>query len=192
MLNNFFRTDKNIEAGKGMILISEPLLDDYYFKRSIIILTEHTDEGSIGFVINNLVDVKIVELIPKFPSFNANISIGGPVETDSLQFIHSLGNQIQGSTMIQPGLYWGGDFNELTKLIKQKKVSENDILFFLGYSGWSPNQLDDEINRDSWVVTEMSSKDILSSRKNIWKEVIMKLGDKQKVWANFPDTPDLN
>ena len=192
MLKDFFKVNNNIEAGKGRVLISEPLLDDYYFKRSIIIITEHNAEGTIGFVINNSVEVRLSELLPEFPEFDANISIGGPVSTDTLQFIHSLGDKLTGSIFVKPGLYWGGDFIELARLIKENQISEKEILFFLGYSGWSPNQLEEELKRDSWIVTDMSSENILKGNKELWKETLMSLGDKHKVWANFPDDPELN
>jgi len=192
MLNNFFKINNTLKVESGKILISEPLLDDYYFKRSIIVLTEHNEDGSVGFVINNPVDVKLNELIPDFPDFDANISIGGPVGTDTLQFIHSLGKKVKDSILIKPGLYWGGSFDSISELIKKNEISKNEILFFLGYSGWSPNQLNDEIKRDSWVVSELSSTSILSNNKNIWDEAITKLGTKQKIWTNFPSDPELN
>ncbi len=192
MIDELFKIKNQILPQKGRILIAEPFLDDYYFKRSIVLLTEHNQDGSIGFVINNPVEVNLDELLPDFPDFNANVSLGGPVSTDSIQFIHTLGDSIQHSIKIKPGLFWGGDFEKMKLLIQIGRIKKEEILFFIGYSGWSPNQLEDEITQNSWIVTELSTETIMSYNKNIWKHTLRSMGKKYKTWANFPDNPTLN
>ncbi|MCF8372631.1 MAG: YqgE/AlgH family protein [Bacteroidales bacterium] len=192
MLEEIFTIRNQILPSKGRVLIAEPFLNDYYFKRSIVLLTEHNLDGSIGFVINNPVKVKLTELLPDFPDFNANVSVGGPVSTDTVQFIHTLGPAIAHSMEIKPGLYWGGDFEQMGSLIRMGKVKPEDVLFCIGYSGWSPNQLDDELSQNSWIVTELNTDKIMRSTRNIWKHTLLDMGEKYKVWANFPENPDSN
>jgi len=140
------------KPAKGKILISEPFLNDPNFKRTIILLTEHSDEGSVGFVLNKPTGVKISQIIHDFPEFDSLVYYGGPVQTNTLQFIYRGENIIEGSIEIMPGLFWGGSFEILKTLIESNYVSPSDFRFFLGYSGWDEGQIDDEMELNSWIV----------------------------------------
>ena len=192
MFEELFTIKNKIVPKKGRVLIAEPFLDDYYFKRSIVLLTEHNEEGTVGFVINNPVEVELDELLPDFPSLPANVSVGGPVGTDTVQFIHTLGDIINDSLLIKPGLYWGGDFEQMKSLLTVGAIKQEEILFFLGYSGWSPRQLDDELEQNSWIVTELNTPTIMSYNRNLWKNLLKDMGDEFKTWVNFPENPDMN
>src|SRR4029077_16781585 len=98
---------------KGKILISEPFLNDPNFKRTIILLAEHNEEGSIGFILNKPTNLKIKDTIEDFPEFDAIVYYGGPVQLNTLQFIHKAGDIIEGSLEIADGLFWGGSFDIL-------------------------------------------------------------------------------
>jgi putative transcriptional regulator len=90
-------------------------------------------------------------------------------------------------------LYWGGDFDAVKELIMQGRISKNNIRFFLGYAGWSPKQLDNELSENAWVVAELDSGTIMKSTSmSLWQETLNKLGDKYKTWVNFPENPGLN
>ncbi len=192
MENDFFKIENKIVPRKGRVLIAEPFLDDYYFNKSIIILTEHNEDGSMGFVLNNPVSLKLNELLKGFPAFDANISVGGPVATDTIQFIHSAKVKLSNSIEIRPNLYWGGDFTELKSLVDSGQVNKEDIIFFVGYSGWSPGQLDAELKENSWLVTDLPSELILKYDKNAWHRTLKEMGEKYKAWVNFPEDPNLN
>src|SRR5687768_14536842 len=129
--------------GKGKILISEPFLNDPHFKRTIILLSEHNEEGSIGFVLNKPTEYKLNQVIDDFPEFDTLVYYGGPVQLNTLQFIYKGENIIEGSMEIMPGLYWGGSFDLLRTLIESKAVNPEDFRFFLGYSGWGDGQIND-------------------------------------------------
>jgi len=183
----------NLKPAKGRVLISEPLLNDYFFKRSVILLTEHNDEGSMGFVINNPIDTELNNLLPEFPDFDANISIGGPVSTDMIQFIHTLGKQISGCIEIKPDLFWGGDFEIIKLMAKAGKLSDDDIRFFIGYSGWAEKQLDEEIAGNFWLIAEHFDNIAMEFRnKDNWGKLLDSIGNKYKHWVNVPDDPSLN
>jgi putative transcriptional regulator len=191
---DYFKIEtNNITPQKGWILVAEPFLNDIYFKRSIIFLTEHNDEGSIGFVLNKPVNLEISEVINGFPKFDCEISIGGPVSTNTVHYIHTLGALIPNSVEIFDNIYWGGDFEVVKQLITENLINKDQIKFFLGYSGWMPKQLEDELSQNSWIVTRMDSATIMNGNmNNAWIDVLKRLGGKYTMWANSPDNPSLN
>lgn len=169
---DYFKIEtNNVAPKKGNILIAEPFLNDIYFKRSIVFLTEHNDEGSIGFVLNKPVNLKIDEIINDFPPFDCNISIGGPVSTNTIHYIHTLGEAIPNSVYVYGDIFWGGNFDILKELIQFKSITKNQIRFFLGYSGWKPNQLSEELSQNSWLVSKINPDVIMNHDMNeIWKD----------------------
>ncbi|WP_350291692.1 YqgE/AlgH family protein [uncultured Croceitalea sp.] len=183
-----------LKPKKGKLLIAEPsITGDVSFNRSVVLLAEHNDEGSVGFILNKPLEYDISDLITEitvpFKVFN-----GGPVEQDNLYFIHKVPNLIEGSIEISDGIYWGGDFEKTIKLINDKVITENDIRFFLGYSGWDSLQLDQELSSKSWVVVknEYESNIIQKSASAFWKEKMVELGGDYLIWSNAPENPTLN
>ena len=180
---------------KGQLLVAEPsILGDFSFNRSVILLAEHNAEGSVGFILNKpLEDYTIGDFLPEIEA-SFKIYIGGPVEQDNLYFIHTIPELIAESVEISNGIYWGGDF-ELTKsLINEGKISKEDIRFFLGYTGWGANQLEEEIESNSWAIAvNKNEKRLLStSSKEIWKEKITEQGGEYVLFSNAPENPALN
>lgn len=190
----FFKIEANHKKPyQGCILIAEPFLNDIYFKRSIILITEHNANGSVGFVINKPVTMQLNEVIADFPKFDCILSIGGPVNTNTIHYIHTLGNLIPNSVHVRDNIYWGGDFDTLKKLISENAITNAQIRFFLGYSGWVNNQLDEELEQNSWLVSEANSNVIMAhSMNSIWQDSLLQLGAKYKMWVNSPENPSLN
>ena len=182
------------KLNKGQILIAEPsILGDVSFNRSVILLAEHNEEGSVGFILNKPLEYTISDLLPEIEA-SFKIYNGGPVEQDNLYIIHTIPNLITNSIEISNGIYLGGDF-ELTKsLINERKINKEDIRFFLGYTGWEFNQLVAELHDNSWIVANNNyNKEILSkSSKKFWKEKITELGGDYLIWSNAPENPNLN
>lgn len=185
--------NKTLKPKKGRLLISKPYLHDPYFKRSVVLLTEHNDEGSVGFILNKVVDISIDEAIEEFPDFEAKLYLGGPVEKDSLYYIHTMGDTISDSVEIGKGIYWGGNFEVLKILIESNKVKQSDLKFFMGYSGWSSEQLANELKNDSWIVTDINKTDIIGGEPDdLWPDLLRSMGKEYAVLANFPEHPSLN
>lgn len=190
---DFFSIDNNKVAKQGRVLISEPFLNDTYFKRSVVLLTEHSEEGSIGFVLNKPVDLSVNDVLSDFPEIETEVSIGGPVNTNTIHYIHTLGELIPNSVRVLKNLYWGGDFEVIKDLIRAGKIKGHEIRFFLGYAGWSPKQLENELSENAWLVSEMKAEQIMCSPgDDLWKEILEKSGDKYRTWVNFPENPSLN
>lgn len=184
----------SLKPKKGHLLIAEPSsIGDLSFNRSVVLLAEHNTEGSVGFIWNKPLGYTIQDLVPEI---NANFKIynGGPVEQDNLYFIHNVPDLIPDSIEISNGIYWGGDFEFIKDLINQGLIKKNNIRFFLGYTGWDKDQLENELEDNSWIVTENSyhNKIIGKSSTSFWKEKIMELGGEYVLWSNAPENPGLN
>lgn len=190
---NIFKIEYNkVDPHRGKVLVAEPFLQDTYFKRSLVLLTDYTSEGSVGFVLNKSLDVNINEVMEDFPDFNATVAIGGPVSTNTLHYLHTLGELIPYSEHVFGNVYWGGDFDTIREMCAAKEIHPSQIRFFLGYSGWQAGQLENELKQNSWLVTEVKSGEIMNQNSNIWKETMITLGEKYKIWSNFPENPGLN
>ncbi|SRR5260221_8559131 len=178
---------------KGKILISEPFLNDPNFKRTIILLTEHGDEGSVGFILNKPTEIKLNDALENYAEFDSQVYFGGPVQIDTLQFIHKAGDIIEGSVEIVPGLYWGGSFDSLKDKIENGILKPYDFRFFIGYSGWSEGQLMEEIKINSWIVADTKIDDIFSDEPdNLWRDILKGMGKKFAILASFPENPSVN
>lgn len=179
--------------GKGKILISEPFLPDTFFNRSIVYLTDHSEEGSVGFILNKKLDLSISSAISDFEGWNQNLNMGGPVAPDTLHYLHSLGDIIPKSVHIEENIYWGGDIEYIRELIRSGSIVESQIRFFLGYSGWSAGQLERELQENSWVIAKVRSDIIMDNKgDDTWKKVLKSLKNKYRIWADFPESPDMN
>ncbi len=177
---------------KGDFLISEPFLPDPNFKRTVILLTEHNHEGSVGFVLNKNMHLSIEDTLEGFPEFDVPVYNGGPVQPETLHFIHKLEN-LEGCLHVIGDIYWGGDFDALKVLIDLGKVNKNEILFFIGYSGWSAGQLDMEIKEKSWIVSPAKEEFIFSNNtETLWQDILKTMDQKYAIMANFPEDPSLN
>ena len=182
-----------LNIGRGKLLISEPKLIEEAFFKSVILLTHHDNSESIGLILNQPSKIKLNEVFDVIKNDTFKFFIGGPVGKNSIQYIHKLGSRISRSKEILDGLYWGGDFNEITRLINNNKISEDQIRFFIGYSGWEAFQLQKEIKEKSWIISQTTSEECLAySDANFWSKLIKKQGNKYKIWANLPRNPNLN
>lgn len=179
---------------KGQLLIAEPsVLGDHYFARTVILLSEYNENGAVGFILNKPLEYSIGELITDLDS-NQTVFNGGPVEQDNLYFIHTVPDKIKNSIEISNGIFWGGDFEEIKLLLRGNEISKNEIRFFLGYSGWTKNQLDEEIENNSWIVENNLDNNAILSNTSIdfWKKKINAQGGDYILFSNAPEDPILN
>jgi putative transcriptional regulator len=186
-----FKNNKQPKVGN--ILISDPFLDEDFFRRSVILLCDHNEDGTFGFVLNNYLDIDLHEVDNEFPNIDARISVGGPVETQSLFFIHSFGEEIEGSIRINDELSFGGDYEQIQEEL-QKENHSGKIRFFLGYSGWGKNQLNGELKENSWIVANnIASTDILNTKNDhFWNYCLEQQGERFKTISKFPINPQDN
>jgi putative transcriptional regulator len=183
-----------LEPQKGKILISEPLMSDFYFGRSVVLLVEHThDEGSFGIIMNKVIGRTLNEVAEGFPEFDAPVYLGGPVQQNNLFYIHQLGDLIPQSERIMEGLYWGGDVETLRSMMETGHLKPNQIRFYLGYSGWDAGQLNSELERNSWLVSNASVLSLMQTSSHLmWRHFVRRMGSPYEKWLKLPEDPSLN
>ena len=142
---DIFKIETNhIVPTRGKVLISEPFLCDYMFGRSVVLLADHTQDGTMGLVMNKPLPLFLNDLLSEI-NCREDIPIykGGPMSTDTLFYLHTLEN-ITDSLPIANGLYLNGDFTAIKQFMTEGNSIKGRIRFFLGYSGWEPGQLKKE------------------------------------------------
>lgn len=168
-------------------------MGDLSFNRSVILLADHNESGSVGFIINKPLKYTIQDLIPEI---NADFKIynGGPVEQDNLYFIHNIPELIPNSIEISDGIYWGGEYESTKELINSGKINKDNIRFFLGYTGWEVDQLETEMEESSWIIAKNNyeNKIISKATSHFWQKQIKELGGEYLIWSNTPENPALN
>lgn len=189
---DFFRYKNKLAPDKGLLLLSEPFLPDPNFERTVILLTEKNDEGTVGFVLNKPSETRVADVMEDL-KIDLPIFIGGPVQQDTLHFIHR-NVELKDAIEVADGLYWGGDFEHLVSMIDVGQISVTDIKFFLGYSGWSPGQLEEELQTDSWIVSNQYDEQLIFETlpDQMWKNALRNLGGRFSVYSNYPADPRLN
>jgi putative transcriptional regulator len=182
-----------IAPAPGTLLIAEPFLKDPNFLRTVVLLCEHTNEGSLGFVLNRKIEETLDELLDAFNGFKLPVYYGGPVQTNSIHFIHQYPDLIPDSNKISDDIYWGGNFESLSALILSKKINTNNVKFFLGYSGWGAAQLHEELDEKTWLTVAASKQLAFNTAPDtVWKASLQHLGGEYEQLINYPVDPQLN
>lgn len=183
---------ENRDVKTGDLIISEPFLPDPNFSRTVVLICNE-DDGHVGFVLNKKTDVKLSDLLDGWEGYEADIYLGGPVERNTLHFIHRHGDELSGAVKITENLFWGGDIEELKEKIELKLIDLKNIRFFIGYSGWGEGQLDQEQEEKSWIVVHSEVIDVIKDDpEDLWRLVLKKMGGAYKQLANYPIDPNLN
>ena len=180
---------------RGSLILSEPFMLDQNFERSVILLCEHDMEtGTVGLILNHRSMLYVSDVIEGMDNTEVPLYFGGPVEGDALFFVHKAYDKLMSGNHIIDDLYWGGDFDRLKDLLNEGLISNEEVKLFLGYSGWSPDQLNNEIQQNSWAVHNSFNIDLafITDGEDLWKEAIISMGPKYAHVANFPKRPEFN
>lgn len=194
MHSTIFLYFQNMNApSPGMLLIADPFLQDPNFLRSVVLVCEHQETGSFGFVLNRPSDTTLDELMERASGIPLPVYYGGPVQPETLHFLHQYPNEIQGSQKIEEGIYWGGDFETALDLLRSGEIDANRIRFFIGYSGWGEGQLEGELTEKSWITSKANRKLVFFQPSDlIWQEALKHLGGDYSLMIHFPIDPQLN
>ncbi len=195
MKNNiFFKYNSDIEPTSGCILVSEPHLPDNNFDRTVILLCKHDEEGSFGFVLNRKSNVQLNEVVKEAEGINVPVYIGGPVEQNTLHFIHK-DDTLADAEIINDDFYWGGDFDLLLSWLHDKVIDKDKVKFFMGYSGWGKGQLMEEIKENSWIVIKPEDNKLIfedESAEDMWRSILEDMGGRFSMYSKYPEDPRLN
>jgi putative transcriptional regulator len=185
--------DNNLEPAAGVVLIAAANLLDPNFTRTVILLCEHQYDGTFGLVLNNALPIGISDVVESEMAWDAPLHRGGPVQENTLHFLHSIPGLEIGSIEVLPGVMWGGDFGQLSAHLDAHKTDVAKVRFFVGYSGWGEGQLTSEIERDSWYLIKGRQDAVFcEDAGNHWRSVVRSLGPEYQILSNFPDDPRLN
>lgn len=188
-------TDKknNKSLVQGNILLAEPFMMDSNFIQAAILLADYHSTGSVGFILNKPINMMVNDLLANFPKIESDVYFGGPVATDTIHYLHNVGDLLDGSKLVSNGVYWGGDFDKLKFLIKSELILPHQIRFYVGYSGWSQGQLEEELKSGSWVVSGGDPNYVFKSPSHgLWKKVMMDKGEIYGILAEMPESTNLN
>lgn len=184
--------DFDITPAPGVLLVAPPMMLDPNFRRTVVLLCEHNAEGSFGLILNRPLSLELNELLDDVGS-EETVSLGGPVQQNTLHFLHRHGDLMTDAIPVIDGVHWGGDFEVIKTMIETDYASSQDRRFFLGYAGWSPGQLEEEIALDGWFLAYADNELIFDvAPDRLWSIVLRRMGGEFALLSTFPDDPRLN
>lgn len=183
----------DLDPARGVLLIAAANLLDPNFTRSVILLCEHQQEGSFGLILNRELPIGVKDVVQDDLPWDAPLFRGGPVQENTMHFIHRCPELAADSQEVLPGIWWGGDFEKVSRLLTYEEIEPADVRFFIGYSGWGEAQLADEMDRDSWYLRK-GREDLVfpGDIDNLWRQALRSMGPDFTILSNFPDDPRLN
>lgn len=182
-----------VDIAPGLLLISDPFLKDPNFTRTVVLICDHQVEGSFGFILNKLYHQTLNELVNDITDLKIPVFYGGPVQKDTLHFIHKRPDLIEGGMEIMDGIFWGGDFEIVINLLRDKAIKQTEIRFFIGYSGWGDGQLQQELATKNWITRNCTQRLVFYKNTDfLWKEALHDLGGEYAQMMNYPTDPQLN
>lgn len=183
------RSAQNRESLAGQLLLANPALKDDNFKRTVILLSSHGEEGAMGVVLNRPLDKQLGELNVSFALgglAGVPVYCGGPVEPDQLIIVSW--QWLDNESAFQ--MHFGIDPEKAAELVGTPGLV---LRAFVGYSGWSRGQLEEELRRDTWFVTPVEGEQLeRADGIALWRRILGGMDPELKLLADEPDDPELN
>ncbi|MDQ5929564.1 MAG: putative transcriptional regulator [Bacteroidota bacterium] len=180
------------KISQGSILVSEPFLNDPYFKRSVVLIAEEDADGILGFILNKPLKINITDIMNDFPEFTSPVYFGGPVQTEDLFYVHTI-NNLKDAQKITDNIYFGGSYEQLKLMVDIGKILPHMISFFVGYSGWDTGLIAQELAEKIWTLSEYNKKFLFNTdTSNLWTAVLKSMGGEYSIMANYPEDPQWN
>lgn len=179
--------------GKGTLLVANPFLKDPNFLRTVVLMCNHDEEGAFGLTLTRQLPLTLTDILPDATSSKFPVYLGGPVQPEAFHFLHEYPDLISGSLEISDGVFLGGNFETMLALLNNDSFDPNKIKFFVGYSGWGPEQLDNELGEDSWLTVSATRRILFNVEpENVWKEALREMGGPYDGMINYPLDPQMN
>lgn len=177
----------------GRLLIAEPFMFDMYFRRTVVLLIDHSEEGSFGVVLNKPTFIKIKDVVDSFPDVDYPLYSGGPVDINNVYFLHRLSKIISDGSPVKDDVSWGGDKKEIIQILESNFFDDSQLRVFMGYSSWEPGQLDTELKQKAWVVADFNPEIVFNTEPTkLWSTIVESMGTEYALWKNLPVNPALN
>lgn len=185
-------SSEKVYIGPGTLLLAEPFMQEPLFGRSVILICHHDEQGSFGLILNKPAENPFSEEDQDHPLVRFPFFSGGPVESNSMFYIHNLAT-LPEAVPIKDGIFWQGDYQALLEAIEENNFRPDNGRIMVGYAGWSEGQLEMELDREDWMVYNGSISGILALEANqMWKKLLEKMGPYYRMLSNFPVDPSLN
>jgi putative transcriptional regulator len=182
----------SMESKRGQLLVAGPALQDPNFRRTVVLICEHSDDGALGLIINRSTSIEVTEAVPELAGLlgaDARLWSGGPVQPQSIVLLAELDDPPEDALMVvgDVGLVLqGADLQELADDARRGRA-------FLGYAGWGPEQLEGELERGDWIVVGAEPDDAFGEDGDgLWGEVLARQGGEYALLATMPPDPSLN
>ena len=183
-------------VNRGTFLVASPVLRDPNFLRTVVLMCEHGDGGSWGFVVNRPTELALPDLVDDMPVPAAAPGVvhwGGPVETGRLQVLHRLRTGVEGELEICPGVNLGLDIGTLRDMSCRPLLPGEALHAYVGHAGWAPEQLDAELDTGSWITCTASQRVVFDTKpEEMWDRVLLALGPRFESLTRVPIDPRVN
>lgn len=181
-------TEFSLSAGR--ILISVPFYNDPFFNHSVVLMTDYEENSCAGLVLNKTSRLSVRKLVSEI-KVDDKMSIGGPVLPDGIFCVHNFENSKTANKLL-PGIYIGSD-EVLLSLIEHHAIPTLKYRFFVGYSGWSPGQLEGELDKKMWVIGAATPELVFDTPSHlIWETAVRNLGEDYLHWLKMPKNIENN
>ena len=180
---------------RGHLLLAAPSLFDPNFRRTVVFIAEHGEEGAMGLVLNRPAEVSVVDTVPDLAAYAADVEepiyVGGPVQTQAVIVIAEFDLPERSPAIVLDDDVGfvpadADDHDELATLCRRTRV-------FAGHSGWGPGQLDDELEEKAWITAPAIREDLFTDDPDgLWSTVMRRKGGQYRLIATMPQDPALN
>ena len=179
------------ESVRGKLLIASPALDDPNFARTVVLLTEHNEEGAMGIVLNRPSETSVASVAPELEEIARGepVYVGGPVQPEALVLLAEFTDLEAAAWIVVADVGLASadvDLDELADAVRRGRV-------YAGYSGWGEGQLEAEIEIDSWIVEAPLPAELFpEDPATLWSDVLARKGGQYALIARMPADPSQN
>lgn len=180
-----------VDTLRGQLLIAGPALVDPNFWRTVVLVGEHSEEGALGVVLNRVSETEVREALPELAELSADmgvVHVGGPVQPSAVVVLADYAEPSQAPTLVLDSVGF------LPSEVDPDALGElRRARVFVGYAGWGPGQLDEELEEGSWIVEPASTEDVFTDDpESLWSAVLRRKGGPFGVLAAMPPDPSMN
>lgn len=181
--------------GKGIFLVASPSLRDPNFRQTVVLLCEHGSDGALGVVVNRPTELLLSEALPQIPVLEGQRHVlfaGGPVQPNHVLILYRVAQEPIETHHVFDGVYLGGDMKALERILVMPREQEA-FRAYIGYSGWGPGQLEQEMQTGSWILLPADPSVVFEKDPSqVWSEILRSLGGAYELYAEMPPDPHLN
>ena len=185
----------NTPLENGIFLVATPSLRDPHFRQTVILLCEHGKDGALGVVVNRPTKINITEVLPQVPILEGQkhmVFSGGPVQRNHLLILYQTPEEPENTHHVFNGGYLGGNMPALEEIVKNP-FSPDNFRAFMGYSGWAPGQLENEMESGSWLTLPADSSFMFDwDHTRVWTDILQSLGTQYQIYRDMPIDPQMN